>query len=456
MKNDVTTMGYLNIIYMNIVKYIFFLIDVVEYFYNDYLIGCDNVSKSNWYALDNTAKIIPSMTTNMNTNVFRLVCSLYENIEPKILKLALSKTLKEFPIFLYQMKDGLFWHYLEKSNIEPEIEIENNNPCSKIDNGLLFKVSYYKKRINLEVYHVLADGNGAMEFLKYLVCTYINIKKDLNLDIPLNESSVFEKERDDFKRFDKDDFKIKISSSKRAYKFKFKMKDNIIHDVIEMHMSVKDIKDISKKYNVTLTVYLISLYIKSIIDNVRVKDLRKSIGISVPVDLRNIFPSKTSRNFFYTVLISYKYRDGDTFLDIIDCVNVQLKEYLKKDNLQMLLNSYMLLEKLIFIRLIPNFIKNWCLKIGIYLGKIGQTSVLSNLGIIKVPLEYEEYIESFSAISSTDDLQLTVCSFKDNLTLSFSSHLISKDIERTMLKYILSEKDTKVKVISNIMGGLDD
>lgn len=414
------------------------------------------MSKSNWYALDNTAKIIPSMTTNMNTNVFRLVCSLYEDVDPKILKISLSKTLREFPIFLYQMKDGLFWHYLEKSDIEPEIEFDNNYPCSKIDNGLLFRVSFYKKRINLEVYHVLADGNGAMEFLKYLVCTYLDIKNNLNLDIPLNESSVFEKERDAFKKFDKSNFKLKLSYNKSAYKLKLKMKDNIYHDVIEMHMSVKDIKDIAKRYNVTLTVYLISLYIKSIIDNVRLRDLRKPIGISVPVDLRNVFPSKTSRNFFYTVLISYKYKENDSFADIMECVDKQLKDRLEKENLQNMINSYMLIEKLIFVRVIPNFIKDLGLRFGTYVGKRGQTSVLSNLGVVKVPVEYEGYIESFSAISSTDSLQLTVCSFKDDLCLSFSSHFISKDIERVMLKQILDEKKVKIKVISNVLGDSND
>lgn len=410
------------------------------------------MSRSNWYALDNTAKIFPSMTTNINTNVFRLVCTLKENIDVDVLNIALEKTLREFPMFLYQMKDGLFWRYLEKSNIKPIVELDDRHPCSKIDNGLLFRVSYYKKRINLEVYHVLADGNGAMEFLKYLVCTYLDIKNNLKLDIPLNESSVFEKERDDFKKFDKSNFKIKMDSSKIAYKFKFKIKDDIYHDVIEMHLNVDNIKEIAKKYDVTITVYLISLYIKSIIDNVRIKDLKRPIGISVPVDLRNIFPSRTSRNFFYTVLISYKYRDGDKIEDIMNIVSNQLKEHLKKENLQDKINSFMLFEKLIFVRIIPNFIKDFCLRLFSFLGKVGQTSVLSNLGIIKVPLEYEDYIESFSAISSTEDLQLTVCSFKDNLVLSFSSHFISKDIERTMLKYILSEKKMKVKVISNVMG----
>ena len=255
------------------------------------------MAMSRWYSLDNTAKIIPSMTTKINTNVFRLVCSLEENIDVKILNIALEKTLREFPMFLYQMKKGLFWHYLEKGNIKPQVEIDDKHPCSKIDNGLLFRVTYYKKRINLEVYHVLSDGHGAMEFLKYLVCTYINIKKKLNLDIPLNESSVFEKEKDDFKTFDKSNFNIEFHFDKKAHKFKFKTKDDIYHDVIEMHMNVNDLKEIAKKYKVTLTVYLVSIYIKSIIDNIRIKDLKKNIGISIPVDLRNIFPSRTSRNF---------------------------------------------------------------------------------------------------------------------------------------------------------------
>ena len=352
------------------------------------------MARSNWYALDNTAKIFPSMTTNINTNVFRLACTLKENVDVNILKVALEKTLREFPMFLYQMKDGLFWHYLEKSNIIPTIELEDKHPCSKIDNGLLFRVSYYRKRINLEVYHVLSDGNGAMEFLKYLVCTYIDMKKELNLDIPLNESSVFEKERDGFETFDGNKSNIEIHSSKRAYKLKFKTKDNIYHDVIEMHMSVKKIKEIVKKYKVTITVYLVSLYIKSIIDNIRRKDLKKTIGISIPVDLRNTFPSKTSRNFFYTVLVSYKYRDGDSLEDIMNIVSSQLSEHLKKENLQKKINSFMLFEKLIFVRIVPNFIKDLCLKLASYLGRIGQTSVVSNLGIVKVPSCYEDYIES--------------------------------------------------------------
>ena len=136
--------------------------------------------------------------------------------------------------------------------------------------------------------------------------------------------------------------------------------------------------------------------------------------------------------------------------DIITIIATQFKNELTKENLQKKLNSYMLLEKILFIRVIPTFIKDFALKFFVWQGKKGQTSVLSNLGIIKLPQEFEQYISSFSAIASTDDQQLTVCSFKNNLVLCFSSHFINKDIERSFLKEIQKELDNKIHIISNI------
>ena len=60
------------------------------------------MKKRNWYRLDNSAKIMPSTTTNLNTNVFRLSCTLTKQIDEKVLQEALDKTLIEFPMFLYE------------------------------------------------------------------------------------------------------------------------------------------------------------------------------------------------------------------------------------------------------------------------------------------------------------------------------------------------------------------
>ena len=409
------------------------------------------MAKRNWYRLDNSAKIMPCTTTNLNTNVFRLTCTLFEDIDSKALQEALDKTLIEFPMYLCTMKDGLFWHYLEKVDYKPLVKEEKTHICSKMNNDMLFRVIYYKKRIHLEVYHALSDGNGAMEFFKYLICTYLNIVKGLKLDIPLNDSSVSEKEKDDFKTFDKSNFKFTITRRKIGYKFKHTKKDTTKHDIIEMHLPVDKIKSISKKYNTTITIYLTSVYIKSIIDNMKVKELKRPVGITIPVDLRSIFPSKTVRNFFYTFLTSYKANDKDVKVeDIIKVIAEQFKNELTKECLQEKLNSYMLLEKLLVIRVIPNFIKDWGLKYFAMSGKKGQTSVLSNLGIIKLPDEYAEYVDSFTATASTEDLSLTICSFKNNMVLSFSSHFISKDIERCFLKEIQKEINDEILIVSNI------
>ena len=407
------------------------------------------MKRSNWYRLDNTAKIMPSTTTYFNTNVFRLYCTLNEDVDKKILQEALDKALIEFPLFLYTMKDGLFWHYLEESNYKPKVCEEREPVCSRIDQEFLIRVTYYKKRVNLEVYHVLADGNGAMEFLKYLICTYLNKKYKLDVDIPLNDSRVFEKEKDDFQTFDKSTYKIKANKVRKAYRIKSEKKNNVYHDVIEFQFGVKEVKEAAKKHNTTLTIYLTALYIKSIIDNAKVKDLKRPIGITLPVDLRNIFPSKTSRNFFYTILVSYQPKDDNKLENIIEAVSKQLEEQLDKNSLQRKMNTFMLIEKLLFIRVIPGFLKDFGLKFIAKMGKLGQTTVFSNLGLVSVPECYYKYINTIGAISSTDEIQLVACSFNGVITLAFSSHFANKEIERSYLKYL--KRDIKnITIISNV------
>ena len=39
----------------------------------------------------------------------------------------------------------------------------------------MFRVTYYKCRINLEVFHVLTDGMGGLNFLKELTYQYLRL-----------------------------------------------------------------------------------------------------------------------------------------------------------------------------------------------------------------------------------------------------------------------------------------
>ena len=46
---------------------------------------------------------------------------------------------------------------------------------TKSNHNYLFRVTYYKKRINLEVFHVLTDGMGGINFLRELTYQYLRL-----------------------------------------------------------------------------------------------------------------------------------------------------------------------------------------------------------------------------------------------------------------------------------------
>ena len=56
---------------------------------------------------------------------------------------------------------------------------ENTFPCRFIrpnkNHSYLFRVTYYKNRINLEVFHVLTDGMGGINFLRKLTYQYLRL-----------------------------------------------------------------------------------------------------------------------------------------------------------------------------------------------------------------------------------------------------------------------------------------
>ena len=82
-----------------------------------------------------------------------------EDVKEEILQQAVEKALEKYPLFLSVMRKGLFWHYLEKINLKPVVTEEFKEPCRNLyvrdKKSLLFEVTYYKRRINFEVFHAL-------------------------------------------------------------------------------------------------------------------------------------------------------------------------------------------------------------------------------------------------------------------------------------------------------------
>jgi len=404
-----------------------------------------------WYKLDNAAKIFPPTSTKKDPKVFRISCELYEDVDGRFLQEALNLTIEEYPMFLSSLKKGLFWYYLETASVVPKVEEEKTLICDNMDPSLLFRVSYYKKRINLEMHHALTDGTGTIFFIKSLVTNYLESKYNIKDKILVDNSSIFEKESNSFEKYYKKMRKLEIPKGKSAYNLKGNRYPEERLKVIEGVLPMDKVLSCSKDYNTTVTIYLVSVLIKSIASNMSRREKRKPIVITVPVNLRKYFKSNTARNFFSTINISYKSKnDNEKLEDIINCVSNQFEENLNKEKLDRQMNDLALLENLFVIRIVPLFVKNLVLKYFHLRDKKNQTMTLSNIGIIEMPKELQKYVKLFDVMASTDKTQLCMCSYLNKMVLTFTTHFVDTEIEKNFFKE-LNSGDTEIMINDNVV-----
>ena len=103
-----------------------------------------------WYKLDNAAKIIPSTAKGANTRVFRISCELKEEVDGGILQMALNEVIPDFSFFNCILKRGLFWYYMEDTNIMPKVEDDNLPACSPLYIQILIWVHNKFARVTSE------------------------------------------------------------------------------------------------------------------------------------------------------------------------------------------------------------------------------------------------------------------------------------------------------------------
>ena len=133
-----------------------------------------------WDKLDNTAHLFPSIAGENMTNVYRISVDLNEEIQRDYLQQALDMVLPKFDGFNVRLRIGVFWYYFEENGKRaPKVSEEIMFPCRYIrqnrNHNYLFRVTYYGCRINLEVFHVLTDGMGGINFLRELTYQYLRL-----------------------------------------------------------------------------------------------------------------------------------------------------------------------------------------------------------------------------------------------------------------------------------------
>ena len=406
-----------------------------------------------WRSLDNAAKLFSAASSPKDTRVFRFYCELKEEVKEEILQEALNQTIQKYPVFLSVMRKGLFWHYLEKSELRPVVREEYKEPCSSLyvrdKKTLLFEVTYYEKRINFEVLHALTDGTGATEFLRELVKNYLYLIHEEDLE-PVELSNQYltvkDQEDDSFSRYYDPDFPRKKKKKIRAVQIKKGGKGYEELQINEASMSVKELLGIAREKKVSMSVLLTAAFICAIHEEMSRMQEKKPVILMVPVNLRKIFPSDSMLNFFGYIEPGYQFGgEKDSFEDVLEAVKLYFQENLSKEHMAGRMNELIAIEKHKILKWAPLELKNRCIRAGAKMAEQEVTAVLSNMSVVKMPEDYAQYIEKFGVYTSTNRTELCICSFQDTLSLGFTSRYDSTNIQRNFYR-ILKELGASVKV----------
>ena len=399
------------------------------------------MGKNNWRKLENAAKIFPATSGKVDERVFRYACELNEEVMKEQLQEALNATIKMFPMYQCVLRKGFFWYYLEDRDIDPIVEEETNGPCSRIyehdQKNLLFRVSYFRKRINYEVFHALTDASGAMQFLKTLVYAYLNIVHPDVIKGPLYsyDATKVDKEEDSFdKYYTKVDKSIKIPSY-NSYQIRGRKLPKM--QIIEGRTSVSALLKIAKEHHTTLTVLLTAIYLVSIQKEFTPNQKNKTAALMIPVNMRAFNHSNSARNYFSWINVGYDFENSSKELtDVIAYVSEFFKREITTERMAVRNNSLVQLERNVLAKLLPLEIKSLGMRIAAGTSTAGVTAIFSNPGKIDMPNECIPYIKLFNAFITTKKMQLCTCSFQDNLVLSFTSLFENTNVIRNFFREI--------------------
>ncbi|MBP5198703.1 MAG: hypothetical protein J6033_06610 [Lachnospiraceae bacterium] len=412
-----------------------------------------------WDRLDNTAHLFPVIAGEGMTNVYRICVVLSEEIKPSLLQEALNICLPRFDGFNFRLRRGVFWYYFEENRSPvPKVREEVNFPCRYIrgnqNHNYLFRVTYYKCRINLEVFHVLTDGVGGINFLTELTYQYLRLahpeiaggREDSFMSgTSMNREDSFLK---NYRKSHKRGYK-----TKKAYLIKGEKLRPGEFGVMHGEMNVSAIKEVAHKYGCSINEYLVAAFTWSVyIECLHGMPANRPIRVAVPVNLRPYFNSITSKNFFVVVSAEFAPKDEDyTFEDVVKIVVESLRKQINKEHLEELFSYNVSNETHTLARLVPLTLKNIAMNIVYTQSALANTTTITNIGNIKVSDEYRPYIKNFRAflaMSKGQSVKGTVCSYGDRLTFSFSYNLCDVSVQRGFFRR-LSEDGIELDIETN-------
>ena len=358
-----------------------------------------------WMKLDNAAKIYPAAKRRNWNNFFRISATLTEPVDVAVLRSALDVTARRFPSIAVRLRRGMFWYYLEQIPHSPAIQEEKSCPLAHVPfhevRQCAFRVLVYHNRFAVEFFHALTDGTGGLTFFKTLLAEYLSQK--YGLTIPAGDGVLGRLEEPDAEELE-DSFlryagNVKASRKEAtAWHLTGTPEKDGFKDLVTLMIPAPVLKECAKAHGVTVTELLCAAMMQAICqlqaEKVPQRSRRKPVKVLLPVNLRNLFPSKTLRNFASYITPEVDPRMGDyTFDEICAAVHHRMGLENNPQTMRAKFAANVASEQSPLLRVMPLFIKNLAMKaVFDTVGECKSCLCLSNLGVVRLPEVMAPYV----------------------------------------------------------------
>ncbi len=398
-----------------------------------------------WYRLDTAALIFPATARRDWSNAFRVSATLNEPVDPEILQRAADELRRRFPSFFVTLHKGFFWYYLEESEQPVSVRSDFAYPLTFMSSRELrrncMRILYYRDRIAVEFFHSLSDGRGGSVFLCNLVARYLELKHGIRIPregliCDLTEPPPSEELEDSFLKN-----AAEVAAGRReapSFHLHGTRESRGFRTLTTGIVDTQTLLDTAHRYKVTVTALLAAVMAEGIIgmqDAVLPRRLQRAVKITVPVDLRRLYGSRTLRNFSLVLNVGVDPRFGDyRFEELCSNIHHQICANATPQNMAGMIAANVLPQKVLALRLAPVFLKNLVMD-GVYRrsGESGGSLNISNITGLSLPepmLPYVRRMEFIIGPQRTYPNNCSVLSYGGKTYINMIRNIRESELER--------------------------
>lgn len=403
-------------------------------------------TKRKRYRLDVSSQFYPIIATRKSQSLFGMAAHMDAPVDREILALAVGDVLKRFPTFAVKLRKGYSWYYFEENTAQYPVGEPSGRPLRPIGNkekaGYLFRLDCKDDVVVFEVFHAVCDGLAALEFLKAVLYAYAlrsGRRPEGSAGVADLAATPSDEEAEDafyryHTRIKLGDVQLKELMGARP----------VLLDGTPLEegcavsyggVLAEDVRVAAKAHGVSVTAFLCGVTACAVHRTQSRRD--RDIVIMVPVNLRNMFPSCTMRNFVNFVRLVFRRGECEELSDFVASAARQLKEKATPEEMAKFMSTTVSTERSLVLAAAPLWLKIFAARIVRALIKSRQTLIFSNLGRIEFPAGAGVRRIVFNLnVSKTSRVNVGALTLNGETTLAFSRSVRERVLEDGMFEIL--------------------